>query len=151
MYVSDNCSHCNKTKALFNDLGIDKYIVVNNAKDHLDYLKSENIKYIPFLKSDSGKHEGAIKDIDDLIVKLNILVKSDNQDTTQGDAQDTTQGDAQDTTQGDVQDTTQGARQIPHKMPHKMPHKVPGKMQHKAYMKILFKVIVMMVQKRDMA
>ena len=83
MYVTDNCSHCKNTKAMFNDLGIDKFIVVNNAKDHLDYLKSENIKYIPFLKSDSGKHEGAVKDIDDLIAKLNIVVKSDAQDQTQ--------------------------------------------------------------------
>ena len=107
MYVSDNCSHCNKTKALFNDLGIDKYIVVNNAKDHLDYLKSENIKYIPFFKSDSGKHEGAIKDIDDLIVKLNILVKSDNQ----GDAQGVVESAIQGATQGATQDATQGATQ----------------------------------------
>jgi glutaredoxin len=122
MYVSDNCSHCNKTKAMFNDLGIDKYIVVNNAKDHLDYLKSENIKYIPFLKSDTGKHEGAVKDIDDLIAKLNILVKSDNQHESQ--SQEDNQHESQ--SQEDNQHESQSQEDNQHESQEYYKDKVPS-------------------------
>jgi len=80
MYISDNCSHCTKTKEAFKEAGIDQYITYKDAHENIDFLKGEGIRHVPFIKCGSGSHEGYCKGADDLITKLNIQVDSVEKD-----------------------------------------------------------------------
>ena len=76
MYVLENCPACNKTKEMFNKIGIDS-IKINNAKEHLEMLKEQGVKGVPHFTTDNGSHTGGIKNVQELVEKLNITLEKD--------------------------------------------------------------------------
>ena len=79
MYVMENCPACNKMKQLLKDAGLEKNITQKMAKEHMPFLKSKNVKGVPFFICETGSCEGLCKDVDELISKLNIEVKHINE------------------------------------------------------------------------
>ena len=76
MYVMDNCPACNMTKDILHSNGVSDMIDYKDAKENMEYLKSQGASAVPFFICSSGKSEGAVKDLDDLIQKLNLKPES---------------------------------------------------------------------------
>ena len=78
MYVMDNCPACKMTKDILHSNGVSDMIDYKDAKENMEYLKSQGASAVPFFICSSGKSEGAVKDLDDLIQKLNLKPESDD-------------------------------------------------------------------------
>ena len=78
MYVMDKCPACKMTKDILDSNGVSDMIDYKDAKENMEYLKSQGASAVPFFICSSGKSEGAVKDLDDLIQKLNLKPESDD-------------------------------------------------------------------------
>jgi hypothetical protein len=61
-------------------------IEYKDAKENMEYLKSQGASAVPFFVCSSGKSEGAVKDLDDLIQKLNLKLQSDESPASESPA-----------------------------------------------------------------